>query len=592
MEKSASLPIWIYKRDGRLAPFEADKISQSLFAAGESVGRPDAFTARELTDSVLHFLSAELNGAIPHTAQVADMVTKIVRELGQTVIAQAYADFAGRRALVQLPLEEPKSIQPQVKIEKPESRPDLPIPAALATVNPNSLVRIVAAPRLQDYSLHEIFTRDIAAAHREALITLLGLEWPFEMQGGILPWSQSGQLARALEESRAGVGQFIALDGPEFGGPGADSSLGAADTAWVPDFLFGLRSTGLCAIVNLNIAAPPPWAQSLAAGPLFDTGPAPTFYESGATGAEKLLNLLCSQANESVHVHWHLSEPDWLSKNEPRMARLAKHILNGAPITIVFDRPHRPISLAEGLDRRQSSLLISVGLHLPGLIRQLGDRATPELFLQKLGSLARLAITAAVQKRRFLNRYRRHRSAFVVDRARLAIVPVGLESVTRALTGHAILPGTHGADFAFRIIHCLHEILRDEGPRYNLEVSVDAASTLEPWPVMGRLSHFKVVDLGIPSPPLNLEEIAGLTTWNGAIPPRDQVQVAGSLHTVTGTGTAWIQLPHDAPFHEEELVRVLRFAWKETQVSRIRFVNTHVRGRQLTASWETTAGKT
>src|SRR5438552_16791581 len=71
-------PAWVYKRDGRLVPFDADKISQSLFAAGEGLGRPDAFLARELTDGVVHFLSAEADEKTPRTAQVADLVVKVV----------------------------------------------------------------------------------------------------------------------------------------------------------------------------------------------------------------------------------------------------------------------------------------------------------------------------------------------------------------------------------------------------------------------------------------------------------------------------------------------------------------------------------
>src|SRR5262249_18497257 len=38
-------PAWVHKRDGRLVPFEPDKISRSLFAATEALGRPDAFLA-------------------------------------------------------------------------------------------------------------------------------------------------------------------------------------------------------------------------------------------------------------------------------------------------------------------------------------------------------------------------------------------------------------------------------------------------------------------------------------------------------------------------------------------------------------------
>ena len=87
-------PAWVHKRDGRLVPFEADKISRSLFAATEEVGRPDAFLARELTDGVLHFLSGEADEHIPTTADVAELVTKVVRELGQPALARAYADFA------------------------------------------------------------------------------------------------------------------------------------------------------------------------------------------------------------------------------------------------------------------------------------------------------------------------------------------------------------------------------------------------------------------------------------------------------------------------------------------------------------------
>src|SRR5215468_5766443 len=89
---------WVHKRDGRLVPFEADKISRALFAAGESIGRPDAFTARELTDSILHFLSAEASGSAPTTAQIADLVVKVVRELGQPALAKAFADAQTRKA--------------------------------------------------------------------------------------------------------------------------------------------------------------------------------------------------------------------------------------------------------------------------------------------------------------------------------------------------------------------------------------------------------------------------------------------------------------------------------------------------------------
>jgi len=50
MDQPTPLPVrsaWVRKPDGQLVPFEADKISRDLFAASETLGKPDAFLARE-----------------------------------------------------------------------------------------------------------------------------------------------------------------------------------------------------------------------------------------------------------------------------------------------------------------------------------------------------------------------------------------------------------------------------------------------------------------------------------------------------------------------------------------------------------------
>ena len=90
---SPVFPVWVRKRDGGLVPFEADRISQSLFAAAEALHQPDPFLCRELTDGVVHFLTAELTETTPTTAQIAELVVKVVRELGQPALAHAYAEL-------------------------------------------------------------------------------------------------------------------------------------------------------------------------------------------------------------------------------------------------------------------------------------------------------------------------------------------------------------------------------------------------------------------------------------------------------------------------------------------------------------------
>src|SRR5260370_137573 len=85
-------PAWVRKRDGRVVPFEAARISRALFAASERCGQPDAFLARELADVAVHFLAEETEGITPTTEQVREVVVKVLRELKQIPLAGAFEE--------------------------------------------------------------------------------------------------------------------------------------------------------------------------------------------------------------------------------------------------------------------------------------------------------------------------------------------------------------------------------------------------------------------------------------------------------------------------------------------------------------------
>src|SRR4051812_43524717 len=89
---SAPPPAWVRKRDGRLVPFEADRICRALFAASEQCGKPDPFLARELADVAVHFLAEETEGTTPTTEQVREVIVKVLRELKQLPLASAFED--------------------------------------------------------------------------------------------------------------------------------------------------------------------------------------------------------------------------------------------------------------------------------------------------------------------------------------------------------------------------------------------------------------------------------------------------------------------------------------------------------------------
>jgi hypothetical protein len=543
---SPALPAWVKKRDGRLVPFEADKISRALFAAAESLGRPDPFLARELTDGIVHFLVSDVEGVVPTTAQIADLTVKVVRELGQPALAAAFAEGQQKKDK-RLHLE-PGRADPRAEIvvRLPADKP------------PCDAVRAC----LRGYTLQTVFTRDLVAAGHDGLLTLTGLEAPLELAGCVLErpsisteGRQAGGagLVETIEAARLLAGSFVALDGPEHSLALADGGDGTV-VDYVRELGIGLRATGLAAVVNLNCAVPPAWADDLAEGPLFaglQRTPEPRRLSDLADGL--LDHLLRSAPNpDRLRVDWHLAERDFQPEGRERLLALARRAIEGAALAFTFDRPRRPVHLAEGLDRRHPAVLLAVGLHLPALVRQVGAGGEPAVFLQKLGSLARLALAAAVQKRDFLRRHSQDRPAltrgFLLDRARLAAAPIGLSEVARALGGAS-------PDIVRQTVQTLRDVLRHDGGACRLETCLD-----------------------------NLREdlASGLTAWDGTVPVKEQLRTAGVLQGVAETGTAAVLVPEGRLPAPEQVADWLRWAWQRTEVVRVRLLRVAEPHRQLT----------
>jgi len=532
---------WVSRRDGRLVPFEADRISRDLFAAGERLGLGDAFLARELTDSILHFLDAETASSIPTTEQIAELVVKVVRELGYPALAHAFA---------QRPPAVPISTAPAPAEVLPG--PALADIDRLLTAQapPAQLARALSRPALQQYSLRAVFSRDLAAAHASGLLVLGNLDSPAELAGLVLG---TGDLGEQLPACRALAGEVVVLDSPEYALlEGELEPHGLAH--FVRTLQLGLRATDLRAVVNLNCTVPPPELAQRSAGPLFGRARVAIDDAARAAAADALLDRLAGLAR--LRVDWHLGEHDFQPAQAARLLRLARRAADGAALAFVFDRPRRPVLLAEGVARGQPAVLMSIGLNLPRLAEQPGIQGQPERFLHKLGSLVRLALSAATQKRDFLRRFTPGRpqlaEGFLLERARLVLVPVGLEAIVRQLL-HQGLGSAAGITFARQVLQRLREALQLEGRRRYLETGLDSADGFT---------------LGMPPTP---ETAAGVTGWDEAAPPRQQLRAAGPLHAETRAGTAAIHLPAGPPTTAEEVADLLRHAWQQADLVRVRF---------------------
>ena len=560
----SSLPAWIYKRDGRLVPFEPDNISQSLFAAAESLGQPNAFLARELTEGVLHFLAQE-EGATPTTALLSELVVKVVRELGQPGLAQAFASGA------------------QSKIIR--------VPAAGSevafTFSPAHSPDDVVASCLRAYSLHAVFARNLAAAQQDGLLSVIGLDAPLQLAACVPSPDSHPSLASgegtfswflASCDVAHDIGNTVCLDGPEY--TLATEPVMIADLA-MRSLVRTANAAGRNTVVNVGCQLVPAWAREPSTGPLFAEQPRNGGTEDVSALADSLLGHLIARGKSSrCRVDWHLGEVDFAGTEPParRLVRLSRLALEWPALTFTFDRPRRPVVLGEGLDRAHRAVLLAVGLHLPRLVDLPGVSNKPEVFLQKLGTLARLAHSAAVQKRNYLRRQGKQLPAvasmargFLLERARLLVIPIGLEESVRRLTGCSLVEGNPGLELGRQVIERLREVLQQEGRRANLDSCIDGipavttaaggAFTLDP----GGVDRENKPDAVLPL-------VAGLTPWAPAAPPRSQLRVAGVLHAVAGGGTAALFLSQEMCQEPETVAQLLQFAWRQTEIVRLRLL--------------------
>ncbi|MFO0966189.1 MAG: ATP cone domain-containing protein [Gemmataceae bacterium] len=444
------LPAWVRKRDGRLVPFEADKISQALFAATEVLGSPNAFLARELTDGILHFLQQEAASANPTTGQIADLAVKVTRELGYPDVAAA---FERRRAASGG--AGPKAPHVHQVAFSPES----PLPLFLAWAT-------------RQYVRKVVYTRDLVAAMQEGLLhgclrgrpdTIEALA--VEPAGAETP-IEDAILDRMLEV-RPCVRRFI-VDGPD--------SWVERPHVWLGKLDILLRAVRKRAILNLHVATPPLWAEEASAGPLFG---APATRPPLARRTQAFLDAYAAFASRDRRISLHLHA-------DAASSRDAATFTNVPPGTIwTFDRPDRPITLGPGVRRGQPACLMEIGLGLTTLLRLPAVNNNVDRFLEKLPSLAGMAISAAVQKRAFLAR-RLPRDAFLLHgfllhRARARLTPLGLEETVRLLVGQLPDESAAARDLARLIVHTLHDSAARQGRQRNIEPVL----TLD-WPEQSR----------------------------------------------------------------------------------------------------------
>jgi len=90
----------VEKRDGRVVPFDQEKITEAIFKAARSVGGEDREMAAELASIVELFLERNYEDQAPTIENIQDMVEKVLVETGHAKTAKAYILYRERRAQI------------------------------------------------------------------------------------------------------------------------------------------------------------------------------------------------------------------------------------------------------------------------------------------------------------------------------------------------------------------------------------------------------------------------------------------------------------------------------------------------------------
>ncbi len=91
---------FIQKREGRLVPFDKEKIINAVFAAARAAGGSDRKLAEKLADQVVSHLNRNIKQKYPTVEQIQDSVERILIEEGHARTAKAYISYRQKRTEV------------------------------------------------------------------------------------------------------------------------------------------------------------------------------------------------------------------------------------------------------------------------------------------------------------------------------------------------------------------------------------------------------------------------------------------------------------------------------------------------------------
>lgn len=151
----------IRKRDGRIVPFNTQKITQAIFKAAQAVGGEDYSLAEDVTKDVIEYLKTQgLPGLIPAVEEIQDAVEKILIERGHARTAKAYILYRDKRTRIREAKSELMDVVKDILLEGNRSE------EPGGKYSPARKMHKIALSASQKYYIDNLLPPEISNAHQ------------------------------------------------------------------------------------------------------------------------------------------------------------------------------------------------------------------------------------------------------------------------------------------------------------------------------------------------------------------------------------------------------------------------------------------
>jgi ribonucleoside-triphosphate reductase (formate) len=161
----------IRKRDGRVVPFDAIKITEAIFKAVTAVGGSDRGIAENLTNQVIKSLQKKAHSAIiPTVEEVQDEVEVSLIENGHARTAKAYILYRDRRTRIREGKSELMDVVKDILIETSRENANI-------SNSPSAKMLQIASAASKQYYLSNLIPEEYAQAHEDGTMHIHDLDY-------------------------------------------------------------------------------------------------------------------------------------------------------------------------------------------------------------------------------------------------------------------------------------------------------------------------------------------------------------------------------------------------------------------------------